>query len=92
MKEIMIGRPEISYDVAHAVLSAPIRENDKENEMYFRVESEFGKYLCADVADPFLIAILPYALEKGIDIEIEEKIAEQLYYQLTIPDSHTVKI
>jgi len=51
--------------------------------MWYEVEDRDMQYLCAERADAFLLAILPYAMKESIDVNVDAPLSEQLYYQLT---------
>lgn len=84
MKEKMIiGPPVLSMENEKVIYSAPVYENGKEKLIYFKFSKEYGKYLDEKNSDALLCALLYYAMNKNLDIEINGFITEQLYYQLT---------
>lgn len=56
--------------------------NNVEKEIYFSVPNEYGNFLCDEVADAFVVAMLLPALVSGQDITVKSLISEDLYYQL----------
>ena len=73
------GKVRISVDT---VISA---EDRKEMTLWYEVSGIDKNDLYVDRIDPFLIAILPYCMEKGYDIQVSEKagVSVDLLYQLT---------
>lgn len=59
-------------------------KSDKEDyKLWFEIEKEYKDYILIERADAFLVAILPYAIKKELDIIIEDKISSKLFYQLS---------
>ena len=60
-------------------------ENWKLNDynMFFEVSRDLEKYLITEVCDPFVVAIIYYAMVTGSDIECEAPMSEKLYYGIT---------
>ena len=63
-------------------LCADIIEENRKYNMWFEVEDEYIDFMTIERADAFLIAILPYAIKRELDIYVENKISSRLYYQL----------
>ena len=51
--------------------------------LWFEVEEKYGKYLCDERCDAFVLGLLHYALQKGEDIVSEVPMTRRLYEQLT---------
>lgn len=76
--------------------------NDIGKELYYEIESKEKINFDSEIADGFLVALLPLAMKKGYNIEVDAGISEKLYFQLTefyIPiiaryqnDQQTIKI
>jgi hypothetical protein len=49
----------------------------------YRVDTDYQEYLTDQRSDAFVVALLPYALLHGFDIEAEVPMSERLYFQLT---------
>lgn len=61
-----------------------IIESDKEDyKLWFEVQKEYKQYLICERLDAFIIAILPYAIKKQMDIHVQGALSSKLYYQLT---------
>ena len=53
------------------------------SSLWFAVPSEYGKYLCFERSNAFVIALLWYAMVTGSDISFEAPISRRLYNGLT---------
>jgi hypothetical protein len=80
---LKIGKPYIVQNDKTSRLCSVISENGAKYEMWFEVEQKYEEYLCHERADAFLLVILPYAMEKQLNIESEADISEQLFYQIS---------
>ena len=60
----------------------PVEWREKDFGLWFSVEKEYGKYLCAETADAFVAAMLWYALATGSDIICEAPISENLLFSV----------
>lgn len=63
-------------------LVAFIKIDDSKKECWFDYPSEYGKYICTERVDAFVIALIPFAMRKGLDIKSSIPISEKLSYQL----------
>ena len=79
---LKIGKPYIKKAQGGTRLCSIISDNGNDYEMWFEVDDDYSEYLCYERADAFLIAILPYAMEKSLGIYVEGEVSEQLYYQI----------
>ena len=53
--------------------------SDGGGELWFSVPAEFGRYLCTERSNAFVVAMLWYALVAGSDIAFEEPISKRLH-------------
>ncbi len=83
MQLIKIGKPYVINAGEVSRLEAVIKGPDYEKIHYFEVQREYGKYLCYERCDAFVVSLLYYAMVNGFDIECDTPISEKLYYQLT---------
>lgn len=44
--------------------------NGKSTTLWYEVDNKYSKYLCTELADSFLVVLLPFAMEKNEPIEI----------------------
>jgi len=82
--KLCIGQPEINKTGGKARLCCRITWETGSYDMWYEVDACFEEYLCAERADAFLLAVLPYAMRQAIDIRVDAVLSEQLYYQLTM--------
>lgn len=82
--EKMIISKSFREKIGNNVRTCSMIKSDKEDyKLWFEIENKYENYISDECEDAFLIAILPYAIKKELDIEIEGKISERLYYQIT---------
>lgn len=79
---IHIGKPYIINTDTEDRLVCDVEENGDKKQIWFSVEKEYGKYLCYEVADAFLIGLLSYAMRKEKNIESDAPISEILLYNI----------
>jgi len=81
---MIISAPQISQKEGQAFLTSIIIDEvtNKEKEYFFSVSEQYKDYLCNEVADAFLVAMLLPALFSGQDIKIEAPISQLLKYQI----------
>ena len=83
MKQITIGKPYIKECGEFTRLEAVIQGSDFEKVHYFEVQKEYGKYLCHERSDAFVVSLFYFALVNGYNMKCTVPMSEQLYYQLT---------
>ena len=86
---LIIHPPEIIERENETVLQAKFECGNTKDTLWFSTTKYFGKYLCHERGDAFLVAMLLYAMKRGEDIRILAPISERLYYTLT---KHFVKV
>lgn len=86
---LTIHHPEIIERENETVLQAKFECGNTKDTLWFSTTKEFGRYLCHERGDAFLVAMLLYAMKRGEDIHILAPISERLYYTLT---KHLVKV
>jgi len=59
-----------------------VRKGIREH-IWFEVQKEYSEYLVFERVDPFITALLLYAMKNGEDIYVDEPMSEKLYYGLT---------
>lgn len=79
---IEIGIPRISSANSRYRLSADISVDGLKNTLWFEIEEKYGKYLCVERSDAFVLAMLQYAFRHGHDIKSEAPMTDRLYEQL----------
>ena len=79
---IFINKPYIVENNEYSRLVCNVSEDDIEKEIYFEVEKEYGKYLCFERCDAFVIGYLSYAMQNKHDIKSETPITDELLYNI----------
>lgn len=59
-----------------------IEEDGITKEIYFEVDKEYGKYLCYERCDAFVIGLLNYALRNNHDIKSKTPMTDELLYNI----------
>lgn len=65
---------EISFDLAMG---------EKHETLWYRVSPEYGKYLCAERADSFVVTFFTFAMEHNLNLRSAYPISEKLWFQIT---------
>jgi len=86
---LTIHAPEIIERENDTVLQADFECDGIKDTLWFSTSKEWGKYLCHERGDAFLVALLPIAMKQGEDIKVLAPISERLYYTLT---KHFIKV
>ncbi|MCC7555726.1 MAG: hypothetical protein KO254_06375 [Methanoculleus marisnigri] len=86
---LTIHPPEIVEREDETILQAKFECGNTKDTLWFSTTKEYGRYLCHERGDAFLVAMLLYAMKRGEDIRILTPISERLYYTLT---KHFVKV
>ena len=89
--EIIIGKPYLQ-DGKTSRLCSDISLLEKKITLWYEVDNQFGKYLCNERVDAFLVGLLPYALARSskddpLVIKCCSPVSEKLFYQI---NSHYV--
>ena len=78
-KELIINKPYIDGNR----LYSKIQYENKEYDLYYEVEKKYSKYLCDEIADSFLVTLLPFIIKYNYNVKIDGFISSKLYYQIT---------
>ena len=81
-KTIVIGIPSIKRANGYAILENVITIGGECKTIWFKVREQYGKYLCDERNDAYLIACLNYAMRNGYDIESKHPITETLLFNI----------
>lgn len=81
---MIINKPYIETRGDETFLISQIKDEvaNIEKDIFYSVPNEYGKYLCDEVADAFVVAMLLPALVSGQNIKVNAPISEILYYQI----------
>ena len=69
---IIIGRPSIESRNASMRMTSIITVRGVARPVWFEVNGKYGKYLCCERSDAFLIGVLNYAMREHCDIRSEQ--------------------
>lgn len=79
---IYIGQPYV-VEMPHGCrLIADVRYSKESVQVWFDVDKKYGKYLCFERSDAFLIGMLNFAMRKHCDLKCEAPVGAQLLYQI----------
>lgn len=81
-KIVTIRRPEVKTCNGRSRLSAKIDVDGDVREVWFEVEEKYGKFLCFERSDAFLVALLNWAMRERCDFVCEAPVGEELLYQI----------
>ena len=56
---------------------------EKKEILWYRVKPEYGKYLCTDRADSFIVTFVTFAMEHNLNLRSAYPVSEKLWYQIT---------
>ena len=79
---LKIGKPYIESNSSCAKLCADLCVDGHTQTIWFSVTLEYAQFLTAERADPFIVALLYYAMRNGHDIKLEAAVTERLLYQI----------
>ena len=79
---ITIGQPYVYQHGDKYRLESEIHNEklNKDYKIWYEVEAEYGEYLCDELADAFLLAVLPIAADSEQDICIHANVSPKLFY------------
>lgn len=77
---IKIGTPYLKKDGNKSILLCDICIDEEKHSLWFSVEEAYGKYLCTERADAYVIGLLNYAMRNHHDIVCDAPVTEDLLY------------
>jgi hypothetical protein len=79
---IIIGHPYIEERQNGSYLLSDVIDKGRNHsyKLWYSVDITYGKYLCNDYADPFLLAVLQVAIVSGQDIKVEAPVSKRLLF------------
>ena len=83
MDTLTISRPYIRTRGTKSRLCADVTWPGRSRTIWFEVDGEYEPFLCAERADAFLVALLPFAMLKGYHVCSKACVSEILCYQIT---------
>jgi len=78
-----VGPAKIASDGGHTRLSVRFHNKARSGVLWYAVESPYGHWLMPERLDPFLVALLPIAMDCGETLELDGPVSERLYYNIT---------
>lgn len=82
MNKLVINQPIIKPLNNRAKLCSQIEEDGNQSfSLWFDVDIKYIDYL-TDNADAFVVALLPYAMNKSLNISVNGKMSKRLHFQL----------
>lgn len=82
VRMLHIGAPRIERSEGFAYLTCDISLGDIKKTVYFKTEAKYGKYLCYERSDAYLIGLLNFAMRERCDIECEAPVTTELLHQI----------
>ena len=98
---MIIRSAELLEKENESIIQAIIEHPGSQYQLWYSVDSKYGKYLTLEKLDGFLIGVLPLAMKMGEDIIVCGSISEKLYsnlkelmdiYHLAVPAFSPVNI
>ena len=80
---LVIKEPYLRQENGKCRLLCDTTVDGETRTIWFETDAAYGKYLCTERADGFLIGLLRWAMMHGHDIQCEAPVTEELYYQIT---------
>ena len=81
--KLRIGKPYLEHVMGKVRVCASISQEEHEPYIaWYEFETKYEEYICIERADAFVINVLLYAMEHGLDIECEQVLSEKLYYHI----------
>lgn len=79
---INIGQPYVSQEADSASLCAEVSLQGLKIILKYTVENEYSRFLCYELSDAFLIAVLPIAIKLCEDIELAGPVSSKLLFNI----------
>lgn len=80
---LKIGTPYLEKNGDRTKLVADLTENNSNSfKLWYEVSNEYAEYFSTETIDAFVVAMLPYAMKKGLDIVSDFAMSEKLNLQL----------
>lgn len=80
---IKIGKPSVVPNGDKVRLAANITIDGEISQLWFEVDASYGRFLCPERSDAFVLAFIQYAIQYGHDITTETPMTDRLYDRLT---------
>ena len=80
---IEIKKPTIKTVKEKTVLETVVLIDNKAKTVFYEIDKKYGKYLCTERSDAYVIAALYYAMKNNHNIKSEMPISRSLYHNIT---------
>lgn len=67
----------------YAEIAFELTLGEKQETLWYRVNPEYGKHLCDERADSFIVTFLTFAMERNLNLRSAYPVSEKLWYQIT---------
>lgn len=82
LKQIVVGRPSISTANGLTRITSIVTYNGEALPIWAEVDDKYGKYLCVERSDAYVVGLLNFAMRNKCDIVCKAPISQRLKYQL----------
>ena len=81
---ITIKQPVVVNEDGKSRLEAAVEINGMQTSLWFEVAEAYGRFLCPERSDAFVLAFIQYAIQFGHDIVAEAPMTDRLHERLTV--------
>ncbi|MGI6508642.1 MAG: hypothetical protein ACOX4A_09800 [Saccharofermentanales bacterium] len=82
-KELSLNKIIRRDMVKYAEIAFELSFGEAKETLWYRVKPEYGKYLCEDRADGFVVTFFALAMQRDFNLRSAYPISEKLWYQIT---------
>lgn len=82
-KELSLNKIIRRDMVKYAEIAFELSFGEAKETLWYRVKPEYGKYLCEDRADSFVVTFFALAMQRDFNLRSAYPISEKLWYQIT---------
>ncbi|HHW94122.1 MAG TPA: hypothetical protein GX734_06455 [Clostridiaceae bacterium] len=82
-KELSLNKIIRRDMVKYAEIAFELSFGEAKETLWYRVKPEYGKYLCEDRADSFVVTFFALAMQRDFNLRSTYPISEKLWYQIT---------
>lgn len=83
-RDILIHAPSIRADSSgNCFFEVQFKHKGIQHSLWFSVETTYAAYLTPERADAFLVALLPWAMQNGLNLHFVAPISQRLHFTVT---------
>lgn len=82
-KELLLKEIICKCTEEYAEIAFELVLDKKKEILWYRVTPEYGKYLCYERADSFIVTFFTFAMERNLNLRSVYPVSEKLWYQIT---------